>query len=62
LIQQRHQVGAANTGDGEPWILQRMQKRVVGRIEEVDPLDGLCLDLARLGQAPERTNASGEVV
>jgi hypothetical protein len=39
-----------------------MQQRVVGRIKEVDALDGLVLDLARLGEPVERTNAGGEVV
>jgi hypothetical protein len=43
-------------------VLQCVQQRVVDRIEEIDPLDGLVLDLARLGQPVERTNTSGEVV
>jgi hypothetical protein len=32
----------------EARVLQSVQQRVVDRVEEVDPLDGLCLNLARL--------------
>jgi hypothetical protein len=39
-----------------------VQQRVVDRIEEIDPLDGLVLDLARLGKPVEGTNTGGEVV
>jgi hypothetical protein len=62
LIKQRQQIGAADPGDIDPRILQSVQQRVVGRIEEVDTPDGLVVDLARLGEAVERTNASREVV
>jgi hypothetical protein len=62
LFDERQQVGAPDTGDVHPRVLQSVQQRVVERIEEIDPLDGLVLDLARLGQPVERTNTSAEVV
>ncbi|MGD0102896.1 MAG: hypothetical protein ABSC06_02525 [Rhodopila sp.] len=37
-------------------VLQSVQQRLVDLVEEVDPPDGLVLDLARLGQPVERTN------
>ena len=44
------QVGPADAGDVDPRILQGVQQGAVARVEEVDPLDGLAIDLARLGQ------------
>jgi hypothetical protein len=62
VIKQRQQVGAPETGDVHPRVLQSVQQRVVDRIEEVDPFDGLVADLARFGQPVEGTNTGGEVV
>src|ERR1019366_1871604 len=61
-VQVGEKVGPADTGDFDPWILQGMQQRAVPWFEEVDPLDGLVLDLARLGQPVEGADACGEVV
>ena len=58
----RQQVGAADAGDVGARILQSVQQGVVGRIEEVDPLDGPVVDGARLGEAVEGANPGGEVV
>src|SRR5258705_702784 len=62
LFDQRQQVGTPDTGDVHPWVLQGVQQRAVERIKEVDPLHGLVLDPARLGEPVERANASREVV
>ena len=35
----REQVGPADAGDVDPWVLQGVQQGVVGRLEEVDPID-----------------------
>jgi hypothetical protein len=48
--------GAPDTGDVHSRVRQCVQQRVVDRIEEIDPLDGLVLELARLGRPVERTN------
>jgi hypothetical protein len=44
------------------WVLQGMQHSAVTWFEEVDPLDGLAVDLARLGHAVECANSGGEVI
>jgi hypothetical protein len=62
LLQQRQQVGTPDAGDIHPWVLQRVQQRVVGRIEEVDPPDGLLVRPARLGQPVEGSDNGGDVI
>ena len=58
----RQQVAPADAGDVDPWVLQGVQQGAVAWFEEVDPLDGLAVHLARPGQAVERANPGGEVV
>jgi hypothetical protein len=62
VIKQRLQIGAADAGDIDPRILQSVQQRVIDRIKEVDALDGLVVDPARLGKPVERADTGREVV
>src|SRR6266404_96035 len=62
LVEQREQVGAADAGDVDPRVLQGVQQGVIDRIEEVDALDGLAMEPARLGEPVEGPDAGGEIV
>ena len=48
LVEKGEEIGTTNAGDIGTRVLQGVQKGAVGRIEEVDALDGLVLDDARL--------------
>ena len=61
-LQFGEKVGAADAGDVDPWILQGVQQGTLAWFEEVEALDGLVLDLARLCQPVEGTDASGEII
>src|SRR5271169_955561 len=62
LVEQRQQVGAPNAGDVDPRALQRVQQGIIDRVKEVDPLDGLLLDGARLGESVEGPDTGREIV
>jgi hypothetical protein len=48
LVEQREQVGAADAGDVDPRVLSRAQQGMIDRVKEVDSLEGLLFDGARL--------------
>ena len=62
VVEEREEIGPSNAGDIGARVLQGVQKGVVGRIEEVDALDGLVVGSVRLGEAIEGAYAGGEVV
>src|SRR5208282_4545159 len=55
LAEERAEVCSADAGDVDPGVLQGVEQGVVDRIEEVDALDGLAFDRARLGEPVEGT-------
>ena len=61
-IPDSEQLSPADASDVDPGILQGMQQSIVAWLEEVDPLDGLAVHLARPGQAAEGADTGGEVV